>query len=375
MRIGGAWKLLGLAHNAVADRASPNYPTIFTDLTHHISWIQSLLPTSEGYGTFYKTTGASAGWSLLNKSNWSSIWTSIIPGNFGSDGTTDLLFYSSHTGTGYFHHGKATGGMTAVKSRSWRKTWTSITPGNFDGTGVDDLFFYDAGARQAEFYSTDGAGNMKLLGAISDQNKLLSTWRVIIPGNFAGDSLTDLFFYDPVSGAARIYTTNGAATLTLAWTATLSTNWEIIVPGEFNGDTKYTDLMFYNPETDLVKVMGTGINTYGVLTPTAQTLCDNTAGSTKRCSTGSFGKGWQYLKPGSFGGSSLTDFVAYDPITRKGQWLQTNGVTDSSGKVTTVTLSSLRQASNWRTTWSQVVTGNFDNSGYTDVLFYDKWHR
>ena len=34
-------------------------------------------------------------------------------------------------------------------------------------------------------------------------------------------------------------------------------------------------------------------------------------------------------------------------------------------------LSQLRVFDNWRTTWSQLIAGNFGGNGWTDLLFYE----
>ncbi|MBC1198282.1 hypothetical protein H0901_24415, partial [Microcystis aeruginosa BLCCF158] len=73
------------------------------------------------------------------------------------------------------------------------KTWKLIVPGNFGGNNYTDLLFYDPNTGEGEFYTTDGSGNIAFLKKRTDWRK---TWKLIVPGNFGGNDYTDLLFYD-----------------------------------------------------------------------------------------------------------------------------------------------------------------------------------
>jgi len=92
----------------------------------------------------------------------------------------------------YIFHGS--GDMQLIKkSDNWRHTWDKIIPGNFGGDSRTDLLFYDRNKGEAEFYIFHGSGEMELL---KKSDNWRHTWDKIIPGNFGGDSRTDLLFYD-----------------------------------------------------------------------------------------------------------------------------------------------------------------------------------
>ena len=48
---------------------------------------------------------------------------------------------------------------------NWRDSWYTIVPGDFGGNGRTDLLFYDRNAGQGEFYTSDDAGGITLLKA------------------------------------------------------------------------------------------------------------------------------------------------------------------------------------------------------------------
>jgi peptidoglycan hydrolase-like protein with peptidoglycan-binding domain len=103
--------------------------------------------------------------------------------------------YGSRTNRGEFYTTDGSGNLSLLKKyTSFRKTWQLIIPGNFGGDGATDLLFYDSTSGEGEFYTTDGSGNLSLLKKYTSFRK---TWQLIIPGNFGGDGATDLLFYDP----------------------------------------------------------------------------------------------------------------------------------------------------------------------------------
>jgi hypothetical protein len=97
-------------------------------------------------------------------------WTMIVPGRFGGDGFTDLLFYQASTGTGEFHSISDHGEISLIRAHSgWRRSWTQIVAGNFGGGGQQsDLLFYDASTRTAEIWSVDSAGGIRRLDGLSN---------------------------------------------------------------------------------------------------------------------------------------------------------------------------------------------------------------
>jgi hypothetical protein len=71
---------------------------------------------------------------------------------------------------------------------------------------------------------------------------------------------------------------------------------------------------------------------------------------------------WKQIIPGNFGGKGLTDLLFYDPSTGTGEFYTVDGIGG---------ISLLQQHTDWRGSWNRIVPGNFGGSGLTDLLFYD----
>ena len=96
---------------------------------------------------------------------------------------------------------------------------------------IEGLLLYDPTTGNAEMYTTDGKGNIGLLNKFVGWNK---HW-TITPDEFGGDAHTDLLLYDPTTGNAEMYTTDGKGNIGLlnkfvGW----NKNWTIF-PGIFGG--------------------------------------------------------------------------------------------------------------------------------------------
>jgi len=99
---------------------------------------------------------------------------------------------------------------------------------------------------EVEFYISLGNGDMEL---VKKYDRARTTWGIIVPGNFGGNSHTDLLFYDPIKGEVEFYISlgNGDMELVKKYDRARKT-CGIIVPGNFGGNN-YTDLLFYDQET------------------------------------------------------------------------------------------------------------------------------
>jgi secreted trypsin-like serine protease len=382
-RVDGSWQQLGTASWTTADCGAvrTDRPSVFALAPSQYSWVMSQLPLNEARLMFTRTTesaGVITTASQTALTGQDSRWDIVVPGTFSTlpAGSQGFLTYSRSRGEVRILRVTDAGALTLVKTHTGMPTtWTHIVPGQFDTTAQTDFFAYDAAAQTGTFYIVDSSGNATVRNVVTDKAKLLKVWRVMIPGKFNTDSLTDFFFYDPTSGAARVYTTTAAGGLTEATVRTYAKNWEVILPGEFNGDTTYTDFLFYNPTTGQLRVTGTAM-TAGVINPGAKVLLDTTT----------FGKDWQYLVAGNFGGSSLTDIVAYDPV--KGPTPLANGKpnttvgtlryfktveTLTAGVVSSVALTT-SSSHPWKQAWNHLVGFNRSAANSrTDLLAYDRY--
>ena len=138
---------------------------------------------------------------------WRTSWTHIIPGNFGGGGLTDLLFYEGSTGRAefYINDGNAQfRNIKAIEPGGWKPGTSHIIPGNFGGDGLTDLLFYSVSEGSAAFYVNEGNANIKLIRKV-EAGGWRTSWTYIVPGNFGGSGLTDLLFYEGSTGSAEFY--------------------------------------------------------------------------------------------------------------------------------------------------------------------------
>ncbi|HTZ87996.1 MAG TPA: hypothetical protein VMB05_15115 [Solirubrobacteraceae bacterium] len=176
-----------------------------------------------------------------------------IPGSV-VPGFTQILLYDPCAGTGDFYvFGDENEKVQLVQSyNGWRTSWDLIVPGNFGGNALYDLVFYDASGNTGEFYVVD-EDNMSLLHSYADWR---SSWTHIVPGDFGSGEYTDLLFYDGM-GTGQFWKADQGQISLLSSYEEWRTSWRQIVPGAFTG-TGFTlpgspcsDLLFYDG-------MGTG---------------------------------------------------------------------------------------------------------------------
>lgn len=95
-------------------------------------------------GLFVSTDGSGNIPTLKPHKDWDLDWDLIVPGNFGGDNHTDLLFYKRSTGVGLFVTTDGNGNILDLKQHTdWYKSWDMIIPGDFGGDNHTDLLFYD----------------------------------------------------------------------------------------------------------------------------------------------------------------------------------------------------------------------------------------
>src|SRR5215472_469502 len=96
--------------------------------------------TVAGYFVSFNQSGQNSVIKIHN--DWDSDWDLIIPGQFGDDSNTDLLFYKRPTGIGLFVRTNRSGNISTIKEhRDGDRNWDIIIPGNFGGGRNTDLLF------------------------------------------------------------------------------------------------------------------------------------------------------------------------------------------------------------------------------------------
>jgi len=330
------------AQSQVGDCKTPNIEFAAVDVFAHLEWIRTTIGLYNA--EFYTTNGSGGITQLRGHSNWRSSWDIIVPGDFGGDGRTDLLFYDRNAGYGEFYTTDGNGGITLLRTQpGWRTTWDIIVPGQFGGNGRTDLLFYDRETGTAQFYATDGGA----IHQLRTYTNFRTTWHSIIPGDFGGDGHTDLLFYDRNAGYGEFYATDGAGGMRLLQShANWRGSWDLIVPGQFGGDG-HTDLLFY----DRAARQGEFHKTDGRGGITQMRLYDGWRDT------------WNVILSGNFADGSGADLLFYDRAAGWGEFYRNLGE---------ARLTQLRAFDNWRRSWFQIVPGDFGGNGWTDLLFYER---
>lgn len=247
---------------------------------------------STAYAELYQTDGQgrliAPYLSRFNPLGDRTTWTLIVPGNFGPSGFTGLLLYDRVAGFGRFYDSDGQGNLLLRSEYSgWRTSWTHIVAGRFVASSCySAVFFYDAAEGYAEIWAIDGTGlvghtpfatfsipsTLALGGGVPTSTSgaaIISTVPPIYTRLVAGDfhwtpgfidsvpTLTDLFFYDAVSGRGDMYRCvdqpDPSVLLLAASSDSLPTNAASVVAGNFGGAGN-TDLAFYNEASGTLRI-------------------------------------------------------------------------------------------------------------------------
>jgi N,N-dimethylformamidase beta subunit-like, C-terminal len=190
-------------------------------------------------------------------------WSHIIPGIFGPSGFTGLLLYDRAAGVGRFYDSNGQGDFVLrSKYTGWRTSWTHIVAGRFVASSpYSSVFFYSASENYGEIWATDGKGLVGTAPLQTFPDFWESTFTDVVAGDFhwtpgyidAVPTLTDLFFYDAVTGHGEMYRCDksqgaGGSSIVLisaAMSDGLPRHVTSVVAGNFGGFGN-TDLAFYD---------------------------------------------------------------------------------------------------------------------------------
>jgi hypothetical protein len=162
--------------------------------------------------------------------------------------------------------------------------------------------------------------------------------------------LSELLFYERSNGYGETYSVDGSSQLSLQTThPNWRTTWSLIEAGKFTSKSAGDplDVLFYDSSAGVGEVYQTG----------------NLGQMHRIANTSGWRSSWSIIVPGKFSDSSNVDVLFYDPTAGTGEFYHTDG----HGKLTDLFAS----YTNLRTTWSMIIPGNFSNSQYDDLLFYD----
>src|SRR5208337_2790458 len=332
----GARSASTVSHNAAGDIVT----NISTGAADTLTGVQSLQFANEtipwyyqpandfsGDGTsdilFYNASTSQVGEWLLQNGQLSSAqalatlgtgsgWSAAGSGDFNGDGTSDILFYNSGTGTlgEWLMQNGNIGSSQAVGSFGAGSGWTVAGTGDFNGDGTSDILFYNSNS------GTVGEWLMHN-GQIASSQAIASFgagsgWSIAGTGDFTGNGTDDILFYNASTGTLGEWLMqNGQLASSQAiGSFGAGSGWSIAGVGDFTGNGT-DDILFYNANTGIV---GEWLMQNGQLA------------SSQAIGSLGVGSGWTVAGVGDYTGNGTSDILFYNTSTgAAGEWLMQNG--------------------------------------------------
>jgi hypothetical protein len=171
---------------------------------------------ADGYAEIYGTDGHGGIALVSSFTDWRLSWTHIVAGEFIDNAPwdapliDDLFFYEGSTGYGETYESDGQGGISLSASEEGLPTATQIVPGSFGGDGNTNLLFLDGTTGIATFRNFNGSNWVSL-----EDFSWSRSWDLVIPGNFwmadpedqlfPDGGFTDLVLYYRAVGCGEIY--------------------------------------------------------------------------------------------------------------------------------------------------------------------------
>jgi hypothetical protein len=294
---------------------------------------------TSGRTLIYRTNGAG---NLLFPETMNTLLspgaTKIVAGRFTSSLNSDLFFYNKQTGACQFFRSNGSGQVSPLPALTCLTGWTDIVIGRFTNSAYSDLLFYNKATGAWHIERTDGLGHLNALipttyYGVAPNGIAGTNWTTIVAGHFAGDSYSNLLFYDASSGISQIYRTDGNGNIFLLTSNIWSQGWSSVVPATLDSD-EYTDLLFYNGTSGQVVMQN--INRLGQLAFPYFTQY-------------SLEPNWTATVSGNFNGDAFSDVLLYNATSGASRFYSTDG-SSHLGVLANNT---------WSTNWNIVTTGIF----------------
>jgi len=207
---------------------------------------------SDGYNYWFVNNGDMTFTTYANPINTTAInrGTRIYVGDWNGDGMTDVMWYDSSDGQNYWFVNN--GDMTFTTYANPIETTainsgTAIYVGDWNGDGLTDIMWYDSSDGQNYWFVNNGDMTFTTY-ANPIETTAINSGTAIYVGDWNGDGLTDIMWYDSSDGQNYWFVNNGDMTFTTyanpIETTAINSGTAIYV-GDWNGDG-LTDIMWYD---------------------------------------------------------------------------------------------------------------------------------
>ena len=268
----------------------------------------------------------------------------------GHQGSTALLYDANDGQADVVGFGSNGNQSMDYPNISFRSSWSSMAAGNFINTSGNpqQVVLYDQTAGQADVVAFESSGKA---GPDFQNPGIGTSFDKMVAGYFTGNGREQVLLYNSNTGEADVVGFNTDGTKNLDYKNINFGNWDTILPGAFLTNGQQEQVFVYNRKAGHAAIV---------------TFDSGGKASPPVLNTG-FRTSWDLLVAGHFIGNGRSDrpagVVLYD---RAAGEVEVVGFDTKGGVISYPT------NRGFRTTWTQMVAGDFIQDARDQILLYDQ---